>query len=282
MLRLASVLAALVLMLSPAVAQPLDDPHHPCNGCAVPAEPDLPDPGEVDDVVMGCAFPEGATGSNIARQIALRAGCPVTTSGVTVNRFCSSGLQTIALAAQRIVAGEADVLVAGGLESISCVQNQANRHMGRDPWLEKNKPEIYWNMLQTAEMVAKRYKIDREAQDRYGVESQLRAAAAQKAGRFDQEIVPFVTEMTKAEMNDKKEVVRTWQEEVTLAERFASGDNYYSNAESSDQGHMILTSSISNTLAKLIPLPTSYIRATRLSYSAWRSAGSSMAASSLR
>ncbi|MEZ5910734.1 MAG: acetyl-CoA C-acyltransferase [Hyphomicrobiaceae bacterium] len=175
------------------------------------------EPGEVDDVVMGCAFPEGATGSNIARQIALTAGCPVTTSGVTVNRFCSSGLQTIALAAQRIVAGEADVLVAGGLESISCVQNQANRHMGRDPWLEKNKPEIYWNMLQTAEMVAKRYKIDREAQDRYGVESQLRAAAAQKAGRFDQEIVPFVTEMTKAEMNDKKEVVRTWQEEVTLA-----------------------------------------------------------------
>ncbi len=144
---------------------------------------------EVDDVVMGCATPEGATGGNIARQIALRAGLPVTTSGMTINRFCSSGLQTIATAAQRIIAGECDVLVAGGVESISCVQNEANRHMGADPFLVEHKPEIYWNMLQTAEQVAKRYKIDRERMDRYGAQSQQRATAAQEAGKFDDEKV---------------------------------------------------------------------------------------------
>ena len=147
------------------------------------------DGAEVDDVIMGCATPEGATGGNIARQIALRAGLPVTTSGMTVNRFCSSGLQTIAMAAQRIIAGESDVLVAGGVESISCVQNEANRHMATDPWLLDQKPEIYWNMLQTAEQVAKRYKIDRERMDRYGAQSQQRAAAALEAGKFTDEIV---------------------------------------------------------------------------------------------
>ncbi len=147
------------------------------------------EPAEVDDVMMGCATPEGATGSNIARQIALRAGLPITTSGVTVNRFCSSGLQTIAMAAQRIMAGESDVLVAGGVESISCVQNEANKHMLADPWLVEHKPEIYWTMLQTAEQVAKRYKIDRERMDRYGAASQQKAAAAQAAGRFDDEMV---------------------------------------------------------------------------------------------
>jgi len=144
---------------------------------------------EVDDVIMGCATPEGATGSNIARQIALRAGLPVSTSGMTVNRFCSSGLQTIAMAAQRIIAGEADVLAAGGVESISCVQNEANRHMIADPFLVEHKPEIYWNMLQTAEQVAKRYKIDRERMDHYGARSQQRATAAQEAGHFDEEMV---------------------------------------------------------------------------------------------
>ena len=138
---------------------------------------------------MGCATPEGATGSNIARQIALRAGLPITTSGMTVNRFCSSGLQTIAMAAQRVIAGENDVFVAGGVESISCVQNEANKHMLADPWLVEHKPEIYWNMLQTAEQVAKRYKIDRERMDRYGAESQQKATAARDAGRFDDEIV---------------------------------------------------------------------------------------------
>jgi acetyl-CoA C-acetyltransferase len=144
---------------------------------------------EVDDVVMGCATPEGATGGNIARQIALRAGLPVTTGGMTINRFCSSGLQTIATAAQRIIAGESDVLVAGGVESISCVQNEANRHMGADPFLVEHKPEIYWNMLQTAEQVAKRYRIDRERMDRYGAQSQQRATAAQEAGKFEDEMV---------------------------------------------------------------------------------------------
>ena len=146
------------------------------------------EPDEVEDVIMGCANPEGATGANIARQIALRAGCPITVSGMTVNRFCSSGLQTIALAAQRIIAGEADVFVAGGVESISCVQQEMNKHMLADPWLVKNKPEIYWNMLQTAEQVAKRYGIGRDAMDEYGAASQQRAAAAQSAGKFDAEI----------------------------------------------------------------------------------------------
>ncbi|AOJ25062.1 acetyl-CoA acetyltransferase [Burkholderia seminalis] len=149
------------------------------------------DPARVEDVIMGCANPEGATGANIARQIALRAGLPVTVPGMTVNRFCSSGLQTIALAAQRIIAGEGEVYVAGGVESISCVQNEMNRHMIQEGWLVQHKPEIYWNMLQTAENVAKRYGISKERQDEYGVQSQLRAAAAQEAGRFRDEIVPI-------------------------------------------------------------------------------------------
>ncbi len=153
------------------------------------------DPAEVEDVLMGCATPEGATGSNIARQIALRAGCPVTTAGATVNRFCSSGLQTIAMASQRVIAGEGDVFVAGGLEAISCVQNEANRHMIQEVWLKQNKPEIYWSMLQTAEQVAKRYKIQREVQDQYGARSQQRAAKAQAEGKFNDEIVPFTTIM---------------------------------------------------------------------------------------
>ena len=149
------------------------------------------DPASVDDVLMGCATPEGATGSNIARQIALRAGLPITTSGMTINRFCSSGLQTIATAAQRIIAGEGEVYVAGGVESISCVQNEANKHMLTDPWLVKNKPEIYWNMLQTAEQVAKRYNIGRDAMDEYGAQSQQRATAALEAGLFKAEIAPI-------------------------------------------------------------------------------------------
>ena len=146
---------------------------------------------EVEDVLMGCANPEGATGANIARQIALRAGCPITTSGVTVNRFCSSGLQTIAMAAQRIIANEGDLYVAGGVESISCVQQEMNTHMMTDPWLVKNKPEIYWNMLQTAEQVAKRYNISRDQMDEYGAASQQKASAALAAGLFEAEIAPI-------------------------------------------------------------------------------------------
>ena len=151
--------------------------------------------GEVEDVLMGCANPEGATGWNIARQVALAAGCPVTVSGMTINRFCSSGLQTIALAAQRIIAGEGAIYAAGGVESISCVQNEMNMHMFEDVSLKKQKPEIYWPMLQTAETVATLYKIGRAAQDAFGAQSQNRAAAAQAAGRFDAEIVPLTTLM---------------------------------------------------------------------------------------
>jgi acetyl-CoA C-acetyltransferase len=172
------------------------------------------EPGEVEDVLMGCANPEGATGWNIARQVALRAGMPVTVSGVTVNRFCSSGLQTVALASQRIMTGEGDVYVAGGVESISCVQNEMNRHMAHEPWLVEHKPEIYWNMLQTAEMVAKRYKIPREQQDRYGVESQLRAAKARAEGRLAAEIAPLKTVMKVVDKNTGAESTR----EVTAAE----------------------------------------------------------------
>ena len=150
---------------------------------------------EVDDVIMGCATPEGATGANIARQVALRAGLPITTSGMTVNRFCSSGLQTIALAAQRIIAGEGDIYVAGGVESISCVQQEMNTHMLADSWLVKNKPEIYWNMLQTAEQVAKRYGISREAMDEYGASSQQKAVTALAAGYFNAEIAPITVTM---------------------------------------------------------------------------------------
>lgn len=176
------------------------------------------DPGEVDDVIVGCANPEGATGSNIGRQIAIAAGCPVTTSGVTVNRFCSSGLQTIAMAGQRVIAGEGEIFAAGGVESISLVQNEMNKKHLIDPWLKAHKPEIYWPMLQTAETVAKRYGISRDKQDEYGVESQRRAAAARQGRRFDQEIVPFTTRMMVAETNEKKEVVRTFEQEVTLSE----------------------------------------------------------------
>ena len=153
------------------------------------------DAAEVEDVIMGCANPEGATGANIARQIALRAGCPISVSGMTVNRFCSSGLQTIALAAQRVIAGEGDIFVAGGVESISCVQQEMNKHMMADPWLVEHKPAIYWNMLQTAENVAKRYHISREAMDEYGATSQQRATAALAAGLFDAEIAPITVTM---------------------------------------------------------------------------------------
>ena len=159
------------------------------------------DGADVEDVIMGCANPEGATGANIARQIALAAGLPVTASGVTVNRFCSSGLQTIALAAQRIIAGEADVYVAGGVESISCVQQEMNLHMLRDLALDKVKPEIYWSMLQTAEQVAKRYNIGREAMDEYGAASQQKACAAQAAGLFDAEIAPITVTAGVADKN---------------------------------------------------------------------------------
>ena len=171
------------------------------------------EPGEIEDVIIGCANPEGATGANIARQIALRGGCPVSTGGMTINRFCSSGLQTIATAAQRIIAGEGEIYAAGGVESISCVQQEMNTHMLADPWLKENKPEIYWPMLQTAETVAKRYNIGRDRQDEYGVQSQQRAANAQAAGLFNAEIAPMTTVMGVADKESGMLLTR----EVTIA-----------------------------------------------------------------
>jgi len=171
------------------------------------------EPGEVEDVVMGCALPEGATGHNIARQAALRAGLPVTTAGMTVNRFCSSGLQAISIAAARVLVDRVPIVVAGGLESISLVQNEhMNLHRFREPWLEEHKPEIYMSMIETAEVVATRYYITRERQDEYALLSQQRTAAAQRAGRFDAEIVPI----TARKLVQDKTSGETREEEVTL------------------------------------------------------------------
>jgi acetyl-CoA C-acetyltransferase len=170
------------------------------------------DPAEVEDVIFGCALPEGTTGGNVARKIALSAGLPVTTGGLTVNRFCSSGMQSIALAAQRVIVDRVPVMVAGGIELISTVQNELNTHMFTDPALVAKKPAVYMSMLETAEVVAKRYGIPREKQDEYGARSQQRAAAAQAAGKFKDEIVPFRTVMGVAD----KEAGRISSKEVTL------------------------------------------------------------------
>jgi acetyl-CoA C-acetyltransferase len=181
------------------------------------------DPGAVEDVLMGCANPEGATGMNIARQIALRAGLPITVSGMTVNRFCSSGLQTIAMASQRVIAGEGDVFVAGGVESISCVQQEMNQHMLLDPDLKDMKPEIYWSMLQTAEQVAQRYKISKERMDHYGAGSQQKACAAQEAGKFKDEMIS-VTVM--AGVADPVMGLRSKQVTVSADEGLRPGTTY--------------------------------------------------------
>jgi len=179
--------------------------------------------GEVDDVIMGCGTPEGATGANIARQIALRAGCPVTVSGMTINRFCSSGLQTIAIASQRVMAGEGDLYVAGGVEVISCTAQEMNTHMLQDPWLVKNKPEIYWSMLQTAEQVAKRYGISRQAMDEYGASSQQKASDALAKGLFKEEIAPITVTMGVA---DKVMGLTTKQVTVSDDEGIRAGTTY--------------------------------------------------------
>ena len=178
---------------------------------------------EIEDVMMGCANPEGATGWNIARQVALRAGLPITVSGMTINRFCSSGLQTIALAAQRIITGEGQVYVAGGVESISCVQNEMNTHLFEDNWLQEHKPAIYWPMLQTAENVAKRYKIPRERMDQYGAASQQKASAAQAAGKFKDELIS-VTVM--AGVADAQLGLRTKEVTISADEGLRAGTTY--------------------------------------------------------
>jgi acetyl-CoA C-acetyltransferase len=172
------------------------------------------EPGQVEDVILGCALPEGATGQNIARQAALRAGLPVTTAGVTVNRFCSSGMQAIAMAAHRVIVDRAPVMVAGGLESISLVQNEhMNLHRMRENWLEEHRPSIYMTMIETAEVVANRYYVTREMQDEYALASQERTAAGQKAGRFDLEIAPFTT----VKLTQDKATGAVSEEEVTLS-----------------------------------------------------------------
>jgi len=152
------------------------------------------EPGEVEDVIMGCGLPEGATGQNIARQSAIRAGLPVTAAGVTVNRFCSAGMQAIAMAAQRVIVDRVPIMVAGGVESISLVQNEHfNTYRLQEEWILEHKPELYLPMIDTAEVVARRYYITRETQDAYALVSQRRTAAGQEAGRFDAEIVPLAS-----------------------------------------------------------------------------------------
>jgi acetyl-CoA C-acetyltransferase len=169
------------------------------------------EPGEVEDVILGCGLPEGATGHNIARLGALRAGLPVTTAGETVNRFCSSGLQAISIAAHRITVDRVPVMVAGGLESISLVQGNLNKTHLQDEWLMQHKPELWWGMIDTAEVVATRYGIGRDAQDEYALESQRRTGAALAAGRFDREIVPLPSVK---QVTDKEG--KSWTENVML------------------------------------------------------------------
>jgi len=149
------------------------------------------DPADVDEVILGCGLPEGATGNNIGRTAALRAGCPVTVAGQTVSRFCASGLDAIAAAARRVIVDEAKVVAAGGVESISMVQNEMNLHFFTEEWLLRHAPDLYTPMLYTADFVAKKYDVSRARQDEYALQSQQRTATAQKAGRFDAEIVPM-------------------------------------------------------------------------------------------
>ncbi len=183
------------------------------------------DPAEVEDVIFGCGLPEGATGHNIARLAAMRAGLPVTAGGTTVNRFCSSGLQTISMAANAVVMNASPVMVAGGLESISLVQSNLNTHHFTEEWLMKNKPELWMSMIDTADTVAARYNVSREDQDEYALTSQMRTAAAQQAGRFDDEIVP----MTSVKLVTDKESGETHEEEVTLEKD--EGNRPETNAE---------------------------------------------------
>jgi acetyl-CoA C-acetyltransferase len=188
------------------------------------------DPKEVEDCILGCGLPEGATGHNVARNAAVRAGLPVTTAGTTVNRFCSSGLQAISMAAQRVIVDKVPFMVAGGVESISLVQGNLNLNhfvgsrvpdpnnpMGKpefeDDWLMKNKPELFMPMIATADVVAKRYNVSREAQDEYALRSQQRTAKAQSEGKFNDEIVSLTTTM---QVVDKATGARSYKE-VTLA-----------------------------------------------------------------
>lgn len=171
------------------------------------------EPADVEDVVLGCGFPEAATGGNVARHASLIAGLPVKSSGITVSRFCASGLQAIADAAHRIMCDKVPTMVAGGVESISLVQPNVRRDLVVNPWLKDHIPEIYMSMIDTADLVAERYNISRHAQDEFAVESQRRVAKAQKEGLFDDEIVPITTICSKT----NKETGEVTQETVTLS-----------------------------------------------------------------
>jgi acetyl-CoA C-acetyltransferase len=171
------------------------------------------DPAEVEDVIMGCGTPEGDTGNNIARLCAVRAGLPISVGGTTVNRRCASGLQAISIAAQRVLVDKVPILVAGGVESISLVQPTLHQPKSVDPWLLEHKPALWMPMNETGDVVAIRYGISREEQDRYALLSQQRTAAAQQAGRFDEEIVPLTT----TKLVTDKVTGETHEEEVTLS-----------------------------------------------------------------
>ncbi len=171
------------------------------------------EPGEVEDVVLGCGMPEGATGKNIARLSTIRAGLPVTTAATTINRLCSSGLQAIALACQRVMLDGVPIAVAGGVESISLVQANLNQHHFTEAWLMRHKPELWMPMIETADIVARRYAISREVQDEYALTSERRTAAAQDAGRFEREIVPLTT----TKLTKDRDSGDMHEETVTLA-----------------------------------------------------------------
>ena len=182
--------------------------------------------GEIEDVILGCGRPEGATGANIARQAAMLADMPASVAGLTVSRMCSSGLQAIATAAQRVMTEEANIFVAGGLENISLVQNShSNTYRARAAALLEHRPQIYMAMLDTAETVARRYQVSRETQDAYALESQRRTAAAQAEGRFDAEIVPFETnkEVKTAEDASSHEAVTLLKDEGNRVDTTAEG-----------------------------------------------------------
>ncbi len=170
------------------------------------------DPELIDDVIMGCGLPEAATGQNIGRQCAIRAGLPLDVGGSTINRFCASGLNSIAIAAQHVMIGEAPAMVAGGLESISLTQANLNQKYLHDEWINAHKPDLYMAMIDTADVVAERYAVSRDAQDEYGLQSQMRTAAGQQAGKFDDEMVPVTTVMGKKD----KETGEITTHEVTI------------------------------------------------------------------
>ncbi|NLP63270.1 acetyl-CoA C-acyltransferase [Paraburkholderia sacchari] len=170
------------------------------------------DPESIEDAILGCGYPEGITGRNVARQAVIRAGLPLSIAGTTVNRFCASGLQAIAIAAGRIVVDGAPAMIAGGVESISGIRRDLHRASDLDPWLVEHKPALYMEMIDTADIVAQRYGISREAQDRFAVASQLKTEAAQSAGRFADEIVPVTTTMAVTD----KQTGEVSQREVTI------------------------------------------------------------------